>query len=344
MGKVLQGAVVLLLLLAVTVPAAAQSSTSGAIRGTVRDAQGAVLPGVAVTAYSDALVARKMTAYTDQSGAYRFPSLPIGTYVIEAELAGFLKVRQEDVGISIGRELGIDITLPQATVAEAVTVSAEAPVVSTVGNQVSSYFDKNWMERQPLPRNFYFVLNAAAGVNADTTGGIGVASNVLAYGGNSARQNAYTMDGVNVADPGGGSYWVLPSIQWFEEVRVGGLGADAEYGGYTGGLINGVTKSGGNVFHGGIEYYYQPESWTSNNNPEGAPETFKFSDASVSLGGKLVAGQALVLHLRRVLATDHDPAERPDSLRPQNRPWPRQAHLAGLARGTASRSWPRTTR
>ncbi|MBZ5590263.1 MAG: TonB-dependent receptor [Acidobacteriia bacterium] len=286
MRVLLKGTVLALLLLVLAVPVAAQSSTSGGIRGTVKDTKGAVLPGVAVTAYSTALVAGKMTTHTDERGVYRLPALPIGDYALEAELSGFVKVRQEDVRISIGRELGIDITLPQANVAEAVSVSAEAPLVSTVANQVSSYFDKGWIDRQPLPRNFYFILNAAPGVNSEPTSVL--TSNVLAYGGNSARQNAYTLDGVNVSDPGGGSYWVLPSIQWMEEVRVGGLGADAEYGGYTGGVINGVTKSGGNVFHGAIEYYYQPESWVSNNNPSGAQEPFKFSDASVSLGGKIM--------------------------------------------------------
>jgi hypothetical protein len=288
MREALRGTLIVLLLLGLAVPLAAQSSTSGSIRGTVRDSQGGVLPGVTVTVTSTALVAGKMVATSDERGVYRFPSLPVGAYTLEAELSGFVKVPVEGIRVSIGRELAIDITLPQAKVAEALTVSAEAPVVSTVGNQVSAYFDKTWIDRQPLPRNFYFILNAAPGVNADTYGGIGVASNVLAYGGNSARQNAYTLDGVNVADPGGGSYWVLPSIQWMEEVRVGGLGADAEYGGYTGGLVNGVTKSGGNVLHGAVEYYYQPADWVSNNNPEGAPETFKFNDGAASLGGKFI--------------------------------------------------------
>lgn len=286
MRVLLKGTVLALLLLALAAPLTAQSSTSGGIRGTVKDAKGAVLPGVTVTAYSTALVAEKITTHSDERGVYRLPALPVGNYVLEAELAGFVKVRQEDVRISIGRELGIDITLPQAKLAEEVSVTAEAPLVSSVANQVSTYFDKGWMDRQPLPRNYYFILNAAPGVNADPANA--AASNMLAYGGNSPRQNAYTMDGVNVSDPGGGSYWVLPSIQWMEEVRVGGLGADAEYGGYTGGVINGVTKSGGNTFHGGIEYYYEPASWVSNNNPSGAQETFKFSDASLSLGGKIM--------------------------------------------------------
>jgi hypothetical protein len=285
MRSVLRGAVVALLLLGLAVPLAAQT-TSGSLQGTVKDAQGAVLPGVAVTAFSDALVAGKMTAYTDERGVYRFPSLPVGMYAIEAELAGFVKVRQEDVRLRLGGSLAIDITLPQAKVAEAITVSAEAPVVSVVSNSVSTNFDTQFIDRQPLPRNYYNIIKAAPGVNLDYTGTSGSA--MLAYGGNGERQNAYTLDGVNVADAAAGEHWVLPSIQWMQEIQIGGLGANAEYGGYTGGVINGVTKSGGNVFHGTAEYYYEPASWVSNNDPTAEQPETKFSDAALSLGGKVV--------------------------------------------------------
>ena len=73
-----------------------------------------------------------------------------------------------------------------------------------------------------------------------------------------------------------------------EEIQVAGLGADAEYGGFTGGIINGVTKSGGNEFHGDVEVYYQPASWTADNTPRHDDEEFKFSDVAVSLGGPVV--------------------------------------------------------
>jgi hypothetical protein len=111
---------------------------------------------------------------------------------------------------------------------------------------------------------------------------------MLAYGGTQERQNAFTLDGVNVADAGAGQHWILPAVQWMQEIQVAGLGAAAEYGGFTGGIINGVTKSGGNEFHGEAEIYYQPESWTSDNDPENDNEVFKFSDVAVSLGGPVV--------------------------------------------------------
>jgi hypothetical protein len=274
-----------LLLVGLAAPVAAQSNVAGSIQGTVRDAQGAVLPGVAVTATSDVLVAGKATANTDERGVYRFPSLPPGMYVIEAELAGFVKVRQENVRVNMARALGLDVTLPQAKVAEAVTVTSEAPVVSVVSNTVATTFDSGFLDRQPLPRDFYSLLAAAPGVTNDVTG---TANAMMAYGGTSSTQNAYTLDGVNVADPANGDYWLLPSIQWMQEIQIGGLGANAEYGGYTGGIINGVTKSGGNAFHGGVEYYYQPKSWVSSNDPTGQQVKFRFTDAAASFGGKIL--------------------------------------------------------
>ncbi len=288
MRAVLRGALFTLLLLALAVPVAAQSDTSGSIRGTVRDAQGAVLPGVAVTATSDVLVAGKTTAYTDERGVYRFPSLPPGTYAIEADLTGFVKVRQENVHVNLARALAIDITMPQSKVAEEVTVSGEAPVISVVSNTVSTNFDSGFIDRQPLPRNFYSLLSAAPGVTVDITSSSG--SSMMAYGGTSQSQNAYTLDGVNVADPANGEYWLLPSIEWMQEIQIGGLGANAEYGGYTGGVINGVTKSGGNEFHGSVEAYYQPSSWVANNTPYdlGPQAPSKFHDYTLSLGGPVV--------------------------------------------------------
>ncbi len=282
---VFRGVFVALLLLGLAAPISAQS-TSGSVQGTVRDSAGGVLPGVAVTVFSDALVARKMTTYTDERGIYRFPSLPVGSYVIEADLAGFVKQVKEDVRIKLGGALAIDIVLPQTKFKEEVTVSGEAPVVSVVSNTVATSFDTGYLDRQPLPRNYYSIIQSAPGVNVDYTASSGSA--MLAYGGNGERQNAFTLDGLNVADSAAGQHWILPSIQWMQEIQVGGLGANAEYGGYTGGLINGVTKSGGNTFHGGIEYYYEPSSWVSNNDPTAENPETKFSDVSVSLGGPVI--------------------------------------------------------
>lgn len=266
---------VVLLLAGAAVPLPAQTNTSGSLQGTVRDADGGALPGVTVTVSSDALVAREMRAITDARGGYRFPSLPPGVYVVEAEIAGFASVRQEGVRIRLGQALVVDVTMQLATVAEQLTVTGDAPLVSVVDNAVSASIDKDFLDRQPLQRNYYAVIAAAPGLNG-----------MLAYGSTQQRQNAFTLDGVNVADPSSGEYWLLPSIQWMEEIQVGGLGADAEYGGYTGGIINAVTKSGGNALSGAFEFYYEPESWVAKNTDEEV-EKFSLEDASLSVGGPI---------------------------------------------------------
>ena len=265
---------------------AAQSSVSGSLQGRIRDAEGGSLPGVTVTAFSDALVAGQQVTVTDARGAYRFPSLPVGTYVLQAGLEGFQTARQEGIRIQLASALSVDLALQLATVSETIEVTAGAPIVSVVSNTVATSFDSEYIEKQPIQRNYYNIIKQAPGVNADYTSSSGSA--MLAYGGTSESQNAFTLDGVNVADAGAGQHWILPSIQWMEEIQIGGLGANAEYGGYTGGIINGVTKSGGNTIAGGVEVYYQPSSWVADNTPDTPDEEFKFEDYAASLGGPVV--------------------------------------------------------
>ncbi len=285
-GKLRIASVFLLALLAIAGTVSAQSNVSGSVQGTIKDAAGAALPGVTVTALSKALIAGKLVTVTDNRGVYRFPSLPVGTYDIQAELSGFQTARRDGLRVTLGQSLAVDMAMALSSVSEAITVTAEAPVLSVVGNTVATNFDQTFIERQPIQRNFYQIIKAAPGVNADYTSSSGSA--MLAYGGTSESQNAFTLDGVNVADAGAGQHWLLPSIQWMQEIQVGGLGANAEYGGYTGGIINGVTKSGGNETHGGLELYYEPASWVSNNDPNGAQDEFKFSNYAASLGGRII--------------------------------------------------------
>lgn len=277
--------IVALILLVLAATVSAQSRVSGGLQGTIKDTDGAALPGVTVTASSKALVAGKLVTVTDERGSYRFPSLPVGTYAIEADLSGFKMVKRDGLRVTLSQSLNIDLTMALTTMTESITVTAEAPVLSTVNNTVATNFDTEFIERQPVQRNFYQIIKAAPGVNSDISSS---GSAMLAYGGTSESQNAFTLDGVNVADAGAGQHWLLPSIQWMQEVQVGGLGAPAEYGGYTGGIINGVTKSGGNDTTGAFDIYYQPSSWVADNDPSNDEEEFEFESYSASVGGRIV--------------------------------------------------------
>ncbi|MFA6954466.1 MAG: TonB-dependent receptor [Thermoanaerobaculia bacterium] len=277
--------IITLLLILAAGTVSAQSQVSGGLQGKIKDTDGAALPGVTVTTSSKALVAGKLVTVTDDRGSYRFPSLPVGTYDVQAELSGFQVAKRSGIRVTLSQSLSVDLTMALSTMAESITVTAEAPVLSTVNNTVATNFGTEFLETQPVQRNFYQIIKAAPGVNADISSS---GSAMLAYGGTSESQNAFTLDGVNVADAGAGQHWLLPSIQWMQEVQVGGLGAPAEYGGYTGGIINGVTKSGGNETHGGFDIYYEPSSWVSDNDPNSDDEEFEFESYSASVGGRIV--------------------------------------------------------
>jgi len=260
-------------------PGAAQGSTTGLIRGQVTDPQGGVLPGVTVVAKSDQLIGGQKIAITNGEGNYRFPALTPGVYSLEAQLQGFQSVVQENVVVQLGSSLDVNLQMGDVTISDEIIVVAEANQVSTVSNSVSHNLGQQFIERQPLVRDPVSLMNYAPGVQGDQ-----------AYGAPSTYQNAYNLDGVDVSDPELGSQWVLPSMDWVQEVEVAGLGADAEFGGFTGAVVNLITKSGGNEFHGDVRGYYSGGDLNSSNAPEGVEGTSKVDkdiEGSVNVGGPL---------------------------------------------------------
>ncbi len=274
-------AVLALVVLAISaVSVSAQGTTTGSIRGAVTDPNGDVMPGVTVRALSDALVSGQQAAVTSGAGVYRFPSLPVGNYVLEATMSGFQSVRQENISVALGQAQSVDLQLGDVTINEEIVVVAESSQVSTVDNKVDFNLGANFIERQPITRDPTGLMNYAPGIQ-----------NGQAYGAPSNSQNAYNMDGVDVSDPELGSQWVLPSMDWVEEVQVAGLGADAEYGGFTGAVVNLITKSGGNDFHGDARLYYSGGGLNSENAPEDVEGVNKVKsdfDGSASFGGPVI--------------------------------------------------------
>lgn len=273
-----------LVLVGLAAPASAQSNMSGAISGTVKDTDGGVLPGVTVSLRSSALVAGEQRAISDERGNYRFPSLPPGVYTLEAGLSGFRTVRQENVRVSLGQGLSIALTMELASATEELIVTGDAPIVSVVDNAVSSNLTQEYLERQPLPRDVNSLVNYAPAVN-----------NGRAYGGTEERTLAFNLDGVNVSNPASGEHWALTNMDWLKEVQVVGLGAPAEYGGFTGAVFNLVTKSGGNTVEGDATLYYSGGSLVSTNADKSAQGTSLLPsekdsdwDVSVSLGGPAI--------------------------------------------------------
>jgi hypothetical protein len=282
MTRLFRTVAALLLAAGLATPALAQTLT-GSITGTVKDEQGAILPGVTVT-----LTGKQgtKTETTDASGVYRFPALEVGTYAVSADLSGFQKAGFDNIAISAGRELAIDLVMKIGGLTESVTVSGASPVVDVKSSATETTISQSLLFSAPITRTAINVINYAPGV-----------SNSSAYGGGAGSGNALLIDGVDTRDPSGGTAWTFYNYNVVEEYQFQGLGAPAEYGGFTGAVVNTITKSGGNRFSGLFDYFGSGESLGSNNVPADVAKknpsladpavTKSYHDITTQFGGPL---------------------------------------------------------
>jgi hypothetical protein len=224
----------------------AQSRDTGAIVGKVMDEQKTGLPGATLSLTGKNLMGKREIV-SDANGNYRFPALPPGEYAIKATLQGFKPVTQEAIRVSTTLTLTVDLTMTQAALAEEVTVLAKSPTVDVKSTETASVTLSNEILRNiPYSQFTSDIVNMAPGV----------VSNV-AFGASQNTGIAYTVDGVNVADPEAGSAWVFLDHNIIEESKIMGIGLPAEYGNFTGVIFNLITKSGGNTFSGHMEFDLQ---------------------------------------------------------------------------------------
>ena len=262
--------------------------TTGDIRGVVTDESGAVLPGVAVT-LRGAGVAGAPTTVTNESGVYRFANLPVGTYEVTAELAGFSTSTQTGIRVALGATAEIGVQMKVSTQSETITVVAEAPVVDSATTEVSTNYNREWVENAPVRRfTFFDLINASPGVAQSTQ----TSSRSQAFG-SAANENLYLLDGTDFTAPLSGAAWPWPNTDAIEEVQVLSLGASAEYGNVAGAVFNIVTRQGSNNFHGDTNFYYQNQSLTGRNTNDeqdgGQPyNRARFRDSTTQLGGPIV--------------------------------------------------------
>ncbi len=265
------------LAIAVAAPAYAQgggASSTGTIQGRVEDAQGAVLPGVTVTATSPSLLGQQ-TTITSETGNYRFPAVPPGTYTITYELAGFTTVKREGIQIALGFTATVNVQLQLATLQETVTVTGASPVIDTTSTRVVQNFKLEQLQSIPNGRDMWSLLAITPGVQMERidVGGnrAGTQTNYRAYG--LLGQVRVLIEGINTTEGTGGAgfYFDYSSL---EEVFLGTTGQSAEMPN-PGVQSQFIAKSGGNQFSG--EYYLD---WY-NNSLQGAniPEDYSAATA-----------------------------------------------------------------
>jgi hypothetical protein len=281
-------------LLLMAFSAAAQEQT-GSIEGTVRDASGAVLPGVTIEA-TNTTRGGTFSEVTSAEGVYRMPSLPPGRYSVVATLSGFNPSTVGNVNLVLGQTLKVDHTL-RVGVSESITVTAEAPLVDVKTSSSATSVRSEEFERLPVGRDFASVVTLTPGANRErASGGISV-------DGASASENKFVIDGVDTTDMRDGSQAKTLITDFIDEVQVKSAGYAAEFGGATGGVINVVTKGGTNEFRGELYGYASQDNLNGAERPQlqlvlnsttvaEAPvyrkDTFSQYEPGISLGGPIL--------------------------------------------------------
>jgi Carboxypeptidase regulatory-like domain/TonB dependent receptor len=241
-----------LFLALVAVPAATQTLV-GSVTGVVKDQQGGALPGVLVS-----LVGKTgtKTATTETDGTYRFSAVDPGSYSVQASMTGFSTQKQDNIAVSVGKAVTADFSMKVGGRTDEITVTGEAPVVDTQSSATQNQLSQDLLFNMPIRQGNTAtnLLNFAPGIN-----------NSSAYGGDASSGNGLLIDGVDTRDPSGGTAWTFYNFNIVDEVQIQGIGAPAEYGAFSGAIVNTVTKSGGNRFSGMFDGIYTKSSLASNN-------------------------------------------------------------------------------
>lgn len=224
---------------------------AGTIRGVVTDNEGVPLPGVTITVTGPALMGTRSNV-TNESGSFRVPLLPVGTYTLSAELSGFQTIRRENIEVRLASTVSLNFEMNPATIEEEVTVMAASPLVDVKATSVAKYFTSDLLQSLPISRDLGTIVTLSPGV---------VSSRQIKGG--TASNTTYHVDGLYANDPDNAQLGVNIDFNIMEEVEVATGGMPAEVGIASGGFVNAVTKSGGNDFSGLLQVIYDNEDFST---------------------------------------------------------------------------------
>jgi Carboxypeptidase regulatory-like domain len=288
-------------------------ATAQSLAGTVRDTSGAVLPGVTIEASSPALITKVRTGVTDETGQYRIPDLPPGTYKVTFTLPGFATVVREGLELSGGGVMTIGADMRVGTLEESVTVTGESPVVDVQTARQQTVIDGDIVRALPASRSYGNYIAAIPAIQATGFGGgAATINNFFSVRGGRNTEGLIQLDGMNVGAPGngGGVSGYLYDMSNSSEVQVaisGGLG-EADRGGPA---FNIIPKTGGNTFSGtGFTSY--AGKWGQSSNIDDhlvslgfgeLPALIKSYDANLAVGGPILRDRVWFYGNTRAIGT-----------------------------------------
>jgi outer membrane receptor protein involved in Fe transport len=287
-----------LLVFALSAVAFAQSTTTGSIGGVVSNPNKEVVAGASVMVKNMG-TNKEDTATTDDTGRFKVANLQPGNYSVTVNASGFSPMSSENVVVEVGRETSLEVALSVGPVTGTVDVSAEAPVINTTQQDFSTNINQTSINELPINGRRWsnFALLTPGAVPDGTFG-------LISFRGISGLLNNNTIDGGDnnqafFAEERGRtriSYSISQAA--IREFQVNTSSYSAEYGRSAGGVVNAITKSGTNEFHGGAFYYQRNNKWGARNplafrsvpNPNGpgfVPEGFKPEDVRHQFGGTI---------------------------------------------------------
>ena len=277
---------------------AVSQALTGALIGTVRDAQGAVLPGAEVRVTSPALIGGVEQLVTNQKGQLRFTALAPGLYAVDIRLQGFARYHEEGISIGAGATIEITPVLQVARLAESIVVEGRGSRIDARDSGFATRFGPEDLKAIPTRRTSMFdFIRAAPGVSP-TSPSSATATTVSAFG-SGTNENQFLIDGTNTTCPCNGIARSEVGVDFIQEVHVQSVVASAEFGNMQGAVINVITRQGGARLQYDASYYGQTAGWTSQpvvlaldpRRPERGQsgyERVRYRDFTTNLGGPLV--------------------------------------------------------
>jgi len=318
-------------LLALLGPARAAEQT-GKMMGTVYAPDGALVPSAPVRLSSESLMGQRR-GETASDGTFLFYGLPPGNYRVEVSSPGFLPYVQDELRVFIGGTVTLDILLVSAAADETVVVTSRRPLVDREKTSLGQSYDEAFLDDVPIGRSYQSVARLAPGVVTASDSG-----NPNIHGG-AFFENQYLLDGINTTDPVSGTFAANINYNAIKEFQILSAGLDAEYGQAMGGVINLVTKSGGNRFQLDTSLYWQPDFLNLKEDFErdAAGQNDAIS-ANVNLGGPILKdrlwyfGSVELKRLQRGLGalTDVFDPSNPDPRKLPERDWTSVYYLGKL--------------
>src|SRR4051812_10688146 len=264
--------------------------TSGRITGHSSDPSGAVLTNVMITATNQATGVGRSTQ-SNESGDYTFLDLPVGTYSLTFELSGFKKNIRRDVSLDVNQVITLNVTMQLGATQEVVDVTSEAPLVETSSTQMGAVVNERAVNQLPLnARDTYQLLQLQPGVQAQTGSDLFYGSNnagVVSVNGGRGRSNNFSVNGGDANDQFANLPAVQPTPDSIEEFRVLTNTFDAECGRNSGAVVNVVTKSGTNNFHGNVYEFFRNKVLNSSGYFDSEKPDFKQNQFGGTLGGPI---------------------------------------------------------